>query len=902
MTNRMIAQVLEDVDSVLDMRGLNNDNFASYYVDTAKARGEDPIAKIALKFKKLKNKPMRILLSGFKGSGKTTELKRLERELKDDFLIIWISASKKIGIENSSPAELPIQMMLKIFKEFGPRKNHGRGFQTAIAKYFQSMSGTVFEGDLPLSFDESIPFYLEKLVNDPIISSKFREFAPRNTASLLSASLQCFDLLLEEFYERNSGKRVLFIFDNMDKINLKVAEDIFFKYNREFASRDCNYIFTFPMLLQARFIADTLKHEFDGSYLLPMIKIHDKHGYDHKDGIDCLEKIVYKRISSELIPQSLLIQFIRMSGGTVRDLFWMLKIAADKAFMRDSPKISEEDFNYALEKIKTEYENSIVYNEKSNMSAEEYYHILKNCYNNKEKKPLSVKGLMDLKLNNTLLGYEADMWFDVHPIVQEILIDKELIPQRRRQTDTGHKSMGLPPIVLKRLELSNIKCFKKAEIKMSSNGNPRAWSLLVGENGVGKSTILQCIALCSLGPDLLRSLVKIPQNMLRAGEKEGYIEAVFDAPMKAPHTKNLSNEVIIRLTIDKGSRTFGIKYPKGEKARKKVKEFLDNRNRTDFEGWFVAAYGPVRNLLFTDEPSKLSQQDPIIDQLESLFDPTKLLIDPSSLNRFLSGDTSVFREMGAPEKLHPDTIKDIRVLLEKLLPKISFQAPYNQGNLETPYGYVPISELSEGYKSMLSWLAHLLIHLLAAVKWNGDITAIKGIVLIDEVDLHLHPRWQREVIPKLRECFPNIQFIGCTHAPMTAGGAQDGEIILLKKEKDNIVVKQDIRSIKGWRADQILTSQLFGLEATRDVDTEKEMERYTHLLGKSKPTNEEKQELLELEKKLGDLIPPSGETQLERDAYDLIQKTMKTYLEQQSKERKENLQNEIKRQLKRSLR
>jgi predicted ATP-binding protein involved in virulence len=896
MKNVIIAQDLEDVDRTLDMSRLTDDNFDHYYIDTSAARGDDPVARIARKFKRHKSKNLKILLTGFQGTGKTTELKRLERELKDDYHVIRISAREKIGRENSSPAELPLHMMLEIIKEFGPRTNYGTAFQKEIGKYFESMSGSVLKDGLPGKFDVDIPNYLEQLVNDLKISSRFLEFAEKNTMSLLSISLQCFDLLLEEFYERVGGKRVLFILDNMEKITLKVAEDILINHIREFSSRDCSYIFTFPIPLQARFIAGTIMHEFDDNYFLPMLKVHDKNGDDYKPAVQCLINIVNKRISAKLISNTLLKQFIRMSGGAVRDLFRMLKIAADNALGRDVTKIAKEDFDYALNKIKSEYADLIVYNEKNGMSAREYYRILVDCYNSKDKKPLSEKGLMDLKLNNTLLGYETDTWYDVHPIVREILIDKGLVPQRRIPTGTEQKSMGLPPITLKSLKLHNIKCFKDVDFSISPGGNSRPWSLFVGDNGVGKSTILHCIALCSLGPDLVSQLVRIPRDMLRVGADKGYMEAVFDAPMETTAPDDSPNEVKIRLTIEKGSRTFGLQYPDDKKAGERVKDFLNARKRTDFEGWFVAAYGPVRNLLFTEEASKLSQQDPIIDRLGSLFDPAKLLIDPASLNRFLSGDTSVFREMDAPEKLNLHTVNHIRELLDKLLPMISFRAPNGKGNLETPFGHVPISELSEGYKSMLSWLAHLLMHLLASVKWEGNINDIKGIVLIDEVDLHLHPQWQRQVIPWLRESFPNMQFICCTHAPMTAGGAKDGDIILLKQEEEEIRIRQDLPSIKGWRADQILTSQLFGLEATRDVDTEKEMESYIQLLGKTDPTDEEKQQLRVLEKKLGDRIPPTCETQLERDAYQMIENTMKSYLD-----RNEKLQKEVKRQLKHSL-
>ncbi|MCP4143168.1 MAG: AAA family ATPase [Chloroflexi bacterium] len=454
-----------------------------------------------------------------------------------------------------------------------------------------------------------------------------------------------------------------------------------------------------------------------------------------------------------------------------------------------------------------------------------------------------------------------------------------------------------PPITLKRLTLHNIKCFKHLELSFNEHAKTKSWTVLVGDNGVGKTTILHCIALCALGPALASKIVDLPQKMLRLGAKKGSMEAVFEAFPKSTDS-GPPGEVVIRLNIEDISRTFEVDLQVDAPGFDSTKKFIDARKRTDFEGWFTAGYGAVRNLLFTDKPSKIDEQDPLIERIESLFDPTKLLIEPSSLNRFLSGDASPFKEMGAPSTLEPETTKTIRELLDKLLPMISFKAPNGSGSLDTPFGKVPIAELSEGYKSMLSWLAHLIMHLLRAVNWQGNITGIKGIVLIDEVDLHLHPGWQQQVIPILKECFPNLQFIGSTHSPMTAGGADDGEIILLQRDESEIKATQELHSIKGWRADQILTSRFFGLESSRDLATRKLLAEYSELLGIPAGTTKQKERIKYLESTLKDLIPPTGETEIERQAFRLIEDTMQTFLNKQPTQKKEKLLKEIKRQLK----
>lgn len=403
-----------------------------------------------------------------------------------------------------------------------------------------------------------------------------------------------------------------------------------------------------------------------------------------------------------------------------------------------------------------------------------------------------------------------------------------------------------PSITLKGLTLDNIRCFKHVELRFPEAGQSPSWTVLVGDNGVGKTTILHAAALCALGPDLASKCIPFPASMVRVGADRGYMETMFEISAD----NDSPAELTIRLIVGKGSKTFDIEIDGDTEKAELVKTFIAARNYTEFDGWFVAGYGAVRNLLFTDEPSKATRQDIVIDRVSSLFDLTKILIDPSSLYRFLSGDTSPFKELGAPPRLSKKSMDNIRTLLDKLLPMIHFKETSGTEKLATDFGNVPIPGLSEGYKSMLSWLTHLIVHLLRAVNWNGDINIVKGIVLIDGVDLHLHPGWQQEVIPLLRECFPNLQFIGCTHSPMTVGGVNEGDIILLEREGNDIYVEQEER-------------------------------------------------LRDLRERISDTLPAAGETEIQREAFRIIEKTMEDYFNKQTPERKQELFEEIKRQLQR---
>jgi predicted ATP-binding protein involved in virulence len=448
-------------------------------------------------------------------------------------------------------------------------------------------------------------------------------------------------------------------------------------------------------------------------------------------------------------------------------------------------------------------------------------------------------------------------------------------------------------IRLKRLTLNNIRCFEHLELLFSDNDSQRLWTLLVGDNAVGKTTILQCIALCALGPMLAQRINISPQNMLRSGSDHGFIEAAFEVD-KETESHFTPSVTVVRLDIEKGNRTIWF-----DRQNEDLRLFTDLRRRSDFRGWLVVGYGASRNLLFTDQPFKILQKDLIIDRVESLFNPTKILVDPSSLNRFLVGDLSPFEEMGAPRRLGSRSVKQVRDLYSRLLPMMSWTDPAKDGCLVTSSGRVPISELSDGYKSMLSWVSHLIMHLFATLDWKGDISKVEGIVLIDEIDLHLHPKWQRTVINSLRDAFPKLQFVATSHSPMTVGGLNTGkgEIALLKESDSGIEVHKDLPSIKGWRADQILTGPLFDLDSSRDVDTERLLGCYTELVVKDKISGLEKRELEGIAKELRIRLPSSSEKKEAREAYSLLRESLEQQWNKKPIEEKRKILGELKIQL-----
>jgi predicted ATP-binding protein involved in virulence len=129
----------------------------------------------------------------------------------------------------------------------------------------------------------------------------------------------------------------------------------------------------------------------------------------------------------------------------------------------------------------------------------------------------------------------------------------------------------------------------------------------------------------------------------------------------------------------------------------------------------------------------------------------------------------------------------------------------------------------------------------------NDPTQASGVVLIDEIDIHLHPRWQRQIAGWLREVFPNLQFFVATHSPLVAIGAGSHALTLtLEMDHGSIRVAHN-PDLSTYDADRVLRSPAFGLESTHSPETQQRLERYYELMQRNSDLNKDQQaELREL--------------------------------------------------------
>ncbi len=186
--------------------------------------------------------------------------------------------------------------------------------------------------------------------------------------------------------------------------------------------------------------------------------------------------------------------------------------------------------------------------------------------------------------------------------------------------------------------------------------------------------------------------------------------------------------------------------------------------------------------------------------------------------------------------------------------------------------------LSSGTQGTLLWIFALALHIARRYEMRDGWEKKPAILLIDEIENHLHPTWQRRVIPALLEHFPGLQIFATTHSPFVIAGLEAGQVHLLERDPDGrVTATTNTEDIIGWTADEILRTMM-GVDEPTDLTTIDRANRLRHLREKESLTPEEGSELNTLRRQVNEsLLARSGPVEAQRERYaDLMQRFLLT--------------------------
>lgn len=467
---------------------------------------------------------------------------------------------------------------------------------------------------------------------------------------------------------------------------------------------------------------------------------------------------------------------------------------------------------------------------------------------------------------------------------------------------------------LRRAHLQNVKCFKDVDLRFMSateTGDRQSnWNVILGENGDGKTSLLQAIAACLMDATTADRLLK-PSRWVRRDASDGKIgatliqEPAMDTTLGSPARNQPLDRMIEYRILNAGEQTKGASKTQflptativepgeeyrglfGEDHDRLVRD-IDFLKRNAFSrdrlhaGWFSAGYGPFRRVSGASE-SAARVDDPLEKRFLTLFEEGAALTDCERWLKELERLALKSRKGSALRA----TLADCKQLIVKLLPDIDKVDIKKDVELSWHRHATDLGGLSDGYRAMFVLIVDILRWLEATrpKKPSRLLHEGRGVVLIDEIDTHLHPKWQRQAGFLLCDTFPNLQFIITSHSPFVAMAAGEGALTLLEREDDVVSANQDVPYVRGWAADQIL-SQLFGLVSLRDPETEAKLETYEQLRTKRRSgemSGKESAKLDGLERYLNERLAGEGDSPKYREIDEDL-----ALLRSQSTERKSN--------------
>lgn len=386
---------------------------------------------------------------------------------------------------------------------------------------------------------------------------------------------------------------------------------------------------------------------------------------------------------------------------------------------------------------------------------------------------------------------------------------------------------------ISKISLKNIRGFEELEFNLDrGRGSYAGWTVFTGDNGSGKSTLLKAIAVGLTGKDTARALQPSFNRWIRDGAgDEASIQleivrcpeddAVVDSG-KAPGgtqfpakiiLKNGGKETTLQPTIPTGK-------PRNYSTPERTIWSLDAK------GWFSCGYGPFRRVFGASPQAARQMVSPSTEKFVTMFQEAASLAEVDEWLRNLHHMTL---EKKAPAAEQLDLL--LAILRDDLLPNQIIVDRVDSGGLWlNDRNGVPLAwpEMSDGYRAALALLTDIVRHLinaygvegLTAQDQDGKIYVKRsGVVLIDEIDAHLHPEWQREIGFWLKRHFPYIQFLVTTHSPIICQAADENGLFVLPEpgssDPPRPLTTEEYQRVISSRPDTILLTPAFGLQNTR---------------------------------------------------------------------------------------
>jgi hypothetical protein len=388
-------------------------------------------------------------------------------------------------------------------------------------------------------------------------------------------------------------------------------------------------------------------------------------------------------------------------------------------------------------------------------------------------------------------------------------------------------------LYLSRVQLKDVRCFENLDITLSKLGEAVGWTLVVGDNATGKSTLLRSIAMGLCDEASAAGLLKeSDEGYIRRGASKARI-IIWLHDTRSPSKKYRITTEVIRKELTR--RIFA------DRVKQKTSP---TDGRFPWDELFVSGYGAGRGVTGTGDISSYSA----IDAVYNMFNYTEGLQNPELVIRRL-----IARDLGEPM-----LERQLFRILAKATGAENFRLTSNGIRVDGPWGQgMALRDLADGYKSSVLWITDLIGWALTFRPRSKTTKSIRGIVIVDELEQHLHARWQRTVVDDLRQLFPEVQFITSTHSPLIGSsvgprlGSPNTDRLFVLESTEKEGVKASLHEfMRGWSMDQVLAPRAFKYQIQADPETERMLRIASALAEADQRTPDEERVFQEVKNKL----------------------------------------------------
>jgi hypothetical protein len=413
------ANALDELKAAISImesqKSLTTEELVSkYYVE----RESKFINKLKNMFLYSTGKPLKVLFCGHIGSGKSSELFKLKQDLDNEFLMIYYSIKEYMNLSGTNTStlmetmaeklkETAVKTKVKLEKDILESLKKWKNSERRVRYQDEKRTGAAGIGGNLGVINARGELHTEKGTK----TEELWEQGPNINELILSINR-----LLDALW-KSQKKEPVIIIDDIDKLDLADAEELFFKSSQTLTLPNCKIVYTVPIALLYSDHFRQIENFYHKVCLLPISKVRKKDGSPNEEGIDKIRKIIERRIPINLFGKGILEKIIMEGGGVVRDTIRIVYECCLTCITDKKPVIDESAANEAVSILKNEFRRQI---------PKDLYRKLIEVKNFKTKTPDVDRELQRLLYCQGVLEYSNDdTWYDVHPLAYNLAEEKE---------------------------------------------------------------------------------------------------------------------------------------------------------------------------------------------------------------------------------------------------------------------------------------------------------------------------------------------------------------------------------------------------------------------------------------------------------------------------------------------